>query len=485
MKPLSLRVRVFALLVIVVTVIAATVSAGAYLAIRNVYLGHIDRMLEIMARAALAELDEPQAAAKLARDIRVITRSPWKGTGTHFRLWLEGQSDDLASSMPKGTQKVRFLWDLPDSARPKPEGQRFLDLQQKKKHYRAIWVRPSSDRDDVNVVIAHPSSYEHRRLNELLLLLIGVTGGLILLTSLLVAPLVYLAIRPISQTAERITGITHQNLASHDLDHLRVPAELEPFVLAVSGLLSELDGVLDRYKQFTANAAHELRTPLALAESSLHLASEEALRPEEHRQAIIEALSDMERMGELIRQLLLLAEVDELGQVPEPADFALDAMLYELAAGFDRRAAQAGGHVVCDALAPVCVLGNEELIRQLFANLLDNAVKHGSPGRTVRLRLECSSDETCVAAVENEGGELSEASLSQLFDRFHRGESARRLKTHGSGLGLAIAFQIALLHGGEIWATTSPGRRTVFCVRLPCSLRGDDDRSSSGTSSEP
>jgi len=477
LKQVSIRLRVLALLTIAVTIIAATASACAYVAIRNVYLGHIDRMLEVMARAALVELDEPQSAAKLTSDLRVITESPWKGTGTHFRLWREGTSDDLASSMPRDAKKARFLWDLPDSGKPEPDESSFLDLQQKKKHYRAIWVRHSSDRNDVNVLIAHPSSYEHRRLNELLMLLIGVTGGLILLTSLLVIPLVHLAIRPISQTARRITGITHENLGGQDLENLRTPSELEPFVLAVSRLLSRLDGVLDRYKQFTANASHELRTPLTLAQSTLQLASEEAQRPEEYQQAIGEALSDLERMGELTRHLLLLAEVDELNEIPEPSDFALDAMLYELAASFDRPTAKAHGRIVCDAIAPVCVLGNEKLIRQLFANLLDNAVKHSSPGGHVRLRVECSSGKTCLASVENEGGELSEEALSQIFDRFHRGESARRLKTHGSGLGLAIAQQIALLHGGEVWATTSPGQRTVFYVRLPCSLRVDDDQS--------
>ena len=134
--------------------------------------------------------------------------------------------------------------------------------------------------------------------------------------------------------------------------------------------------------------------------------------------------------------------------------------------------------------APVCVLGNEDQIRQFFANIPDNAIKHGPPGGTIPPHLEFSSGETRVAAVENEGGELPEASLSQLFDRFHRGESARRLKTHGSGLGLAIAHQIALLHGGEVWATTRPGQRTVFCVRLPCSLRVDCDPSSSGLSAD-
>ena len=475
MKPLSLRTRVVLLTVGLAAALLAAASASVYVAIRNVYLGHIDRMLKIMAKAVAADLDETHDPAELSARALAVTESPWKGTGTHFRIWQQGRAGDLASSMARGTRKAQFLWDLPDSAAPEPGESRFLDLRQKKKDYRAIWVRHRPAQNEFHLLIAHPSGYEHRRLRELLGLLAAVNAGLILLAVLLATPLVHLAIRPISRTAELVAGVSHRDPASHDLQDLRVPRELEPFVHAVSQLLSRLSEALDRYRQFTANASHELRTPLSLAESTLQLASGEARRPEEYRRAITEALSDLERMGKLIGQLLLLAEVDELSEVPDPADFALDGTLSELAAAFDLRVAAAGGHVVCNALAPVCVCGSEELIHQLFANLLDNALKHGPTGGTVRLRLDYASDATCLAAVEDEGGGLPEAFLSHLFERFQRGEHAQDGKACGSGLGLAIARQIALLHGGEVWATTSPGHRTVFCVRLPCSLRPGDE----------
>jgi len=475
-RPPSLRNRLVLLVVALSAVLLGAASVSAYVAIRNVYLGHIDRMLAIMANAVAAELDDTDDPAELAAEARAVTESPWKGTGTHFRIWRDGQPDDLAASMPKDARKVQFLRELTGSAGPAPDERQYLDLKQKKKDYRAIWVRHRSSRGDFHVLIAHPSSYEHRRLRDLLGLLAAVDGGLVLLAVLLAGPLVRLAVRPITRTAERVAGVSHRSPADPGLQRLRVPVELEPFVRAVRQLLSRLHEVLDRHKQFTANASHELRTPLSLAQSTLQLVCEEGCSPEDYRRAVAEALGDLERMGELMRQLLLLAEVDGLREIPEPAEIALDAVLGELAAAYELRATQAGGHVVCDALAPVCVRGSEELIRQMFANLLDNALKHGPKGGTVRLRLEYTSGGTCLAAVEDEGGGLAEESLSLLFDRFHREGAARQRGTPGSGLGLAIAKQIALLHGGEIWAATSPGRRTTFCVRLPCSVRVGDDR---------
>jgi len=194
-RPLSLRTRVVLLVVVFVAILLAAASVSAYIAIRNVYLGHIDRMLAIMAKAVASELDETADATDLARKARSVTESPWKGTGTHFRIWQHGQADDLASSMARGTRKVQFLWNLPDPAGPEPGQRRFLDLRQKKKDYRAVWVRHRSPHGDFHLLIAHPGSYEHRRLRELLGLLAAVNGGLILLAILLAAPLVHLAIR--------------------------------------------------------------------------------------------------------------------------------------------------------------------------------------------------------------------------------------------------------------------------------------------------
>ena len=485
MRPLSLRTRLVLLVAVFVSVLLGVSSVSAYIAIRNVYLGHIDRMLTIMAKAVANELEETSDPNELARTARAVTESPWKGTGTHFRVWRDGQEDDLASSLPKGMRKVQFLWNLPDLTGPEPGQSRLMDLRQKKKDYRALRTRCRTPRGDFHVVIAHPSSYEHRRLRDLLTLLVVMNGGLILLAILLATPLVHLTIRPVSRTAELVAGVSHRDPGSHDLQRLRVPRELEPFVLAVSQLLARLNGVLDRYKQFTANASHELRTPISLAESSLQLASGEGVPPEQTHQAIAEALEDLGRMEELIGQLLLLAEVDELCEVPAPEEFALDAVLGELAADFDRRAAAAGGHVVCDPLAPVCIRGSERLVRQLFANLLDNALKHGPAGGTIRLRLEGASDGTCLAAVEDEGGTSPEDSLTKLFDRFHRGQPSRRQGIRGSGLGLAIARQIALLHGGEIWATSTPRHRTVLSVRLPCVFRSGEGDAANPACAKP
>ncbi len=474
MKTLSLKWRLSILVILAVTVVVATVSATAYLRIRKTYLGHLDRMLEIMGNAVLARLDEPQGPGDLEAACRLITQSPWRGTGTHFRVWAEGAASDLASSVPAPGKKAPFLWDLPAADRPAPDEVAFLDAQDKKKHYRVLWRRLSTAQGDVNVVIAHPSSYEHRRLDEVLATLLLVGGGLIVATAVLGTWLVFLAIRPIRRTTARLAQITGENLGPQALADLSVPRELTPFVGSVADLLSRLDKTLQQQKQFAADASHELRTPLSLAQSTLQLAVSKDRDAAECRAAIREALEDLDRMQRLIQQLLTLARIDRAPGVANAVDICLDALLLELAAACHARASDRGGKVAPGDLAPCTVRGNEEMLTLLFTNLLDNAVTYGPPGGTVRVTLEHGPGDCCTAAVQDDGGGIPPEALPRLFDRFYRVESSRDRHAAGAGLGLAIARAVAVRHGGDIWATSSPGTRTTFHVRLPCTLRPPD-----------
>ncbi|KPJ70113.1 MAG: hypothetical protein AMS14_11125 [Planctomycetes bacterium DG_20] len=474
MKPISLRWRIRLLVTLVVMTVVTAVSATSYLRFRTAYLGHIDRMLEIMSKGILTELDEPQDPRELADKVRLITDSPWRGPETHFRLWVEGDDADLAASVPARGKKAPFLWDLQDVGPPEGEAPVFFSLTDKKKHFRALWTRHAGAYGNVNILVAHPSSFEHRRLNELLVMLLVVGGGLILAGATLGAWLVLLGLRPLGAAASRLAGITDANLGKQHLSDLAVPTELEPVVHEVACLLERLDAALAQQKQFVADASHELRTPLTLAQSTLQLANSKDRGVPEYRKAVEETLADLDRMEWLIHQLLTLARIDRLGRVPEPVDLCLDAMLQELAIEHHARASEHGGEVVATDLAPCVVHGNEEMLALLFSNLLDNAITYGPPGGTVRIGLEYGPDACCTAAIQDEGGNIPPEAMPHLFDRFYRVESSRHRNTGGAGLGLAIARQVAVQHGGDLWATSTPGTSTTFHVRLPCERRCDD-----------
>jgi signal transduction histidine kinase len=121
---------------------------------------------------------------------------------------------------------------------------------------------------------------------------------------------------------------------------------------------------------------------------------------------------------------------------------------------------------VHEGLAECVVRGDEVLLRQIFTVLLDNALHYGPPGGTIRIRLACGPDAQCLAEIEDEGGSLRLDELERVFDRFYRGEASRNRNPTGAGLGLCIARQAARRHGGDVWASSSPGPRTTFHARL-------------------
>ncbi len=467
MSRLSLTWRISLQLSLVVCLTVGAACAIAYVQLRAVYLGHLDRMLRIMARGVLTQLDEPRSPQELQAELRLITESPWRGTGTHYRVWFEGRDDDLVASVPPGGKKARFLWEPPTATAPQTGETVEFDAREKKKHFRLLWLRHATGQRTVNVIVAHPSSYEHRRLTEVFWALLGVGIGSILIGTAAGAWLVSRALRPIRQVAWSLSRLSHDNLRPDNLQQVRVPRELRPFVAETRRLLERLDVAIRRLKQFTSDASHELRTPLAVVRSTLELARSARRSPAEYEQAIDETLEDLERLESLLEQLLLLARLEEDG-LSDMEDLALDELLRGLAGKLNAvQGTRNAYRIVCEHLSPCRVRGSEQLLAGLFRNLLDNAVKYGPSEGRIHVRLDLGPDAACTVAIQDDGGGIAPDELPHLFDRFYRARDRRGGQRRGAGLGLPIARSIACRHGGDVWATCSPEKRTTFFVRLP------------------
>ena len=314
-----------------------------------------------------------------------------------------------------------------------------------------------------------PTSVHHveHEMAEFLKVLL-VEGACMVIGGTVLGTLIVLwGLRPIRRTADRLRGITHRNLGRERLEDVRAPSELGPFIASVSEMLARLNQVLERQRQFTADASHELRTPLALAKSTLQAARTRPRDPAAYRQAIDETLGDLDRMERLMCQLLVLARMDESDRAPEAADVPLDAVLARVAAEGGAAAVQAGSRVVLEAAPPLRVRGSEEQLVQLFGNLVENAVVHGPPGGPVRILLSDEGNGRCAVCIHDEGGAIPPEVLPHLFDRFYRSDASRTRTTGGAGLGLAIAREIARRHGGDIVITSSPATGTRVVVSLP------------------
>jgi two-component system OmpR family sensor kinase len=261
------------------------------------------------------------------------------------------------------------------------------------------------------------------------------------LMGLLIWRLVGQEMKVLESTASAVARRTPESL--EPIATRSVPAEIQPLVLALNGLLGRLGAALSRQRQFIADAAHELRTPLTALKLQLQLA-ERARDIAEREKAHAMLGEGIARAVRLVEQLLALARLDP--DAPAKRD-AIDLASLALAVVevHNARAVEAGLALEADAGEPVPVRGDHAALETLVDNLVDNALRYTRAGRVlVRVR---SVGHGAILEVEDTGPGIAPAERQRVFDRFYRGESA---PTGGTGLGLAIVKRIAERHGASV-----------------------------------
>jgi heavy metal sensor kinase len=251
--------------------------------------------------------------------------------------------------------------------------------------------------------------------------------------------------------------------------HERVPCggsgdELDQLAGTFNGLLDRLATHLDRQRAFVANAAHELRSPLAALRASAEVALGQDRSPEEYRERLADIVEECDGLGVLVNQLLILAE-GEAGLVRTPSRFALDQIAGRVVAMFEG-VAEMRGISLAGELEPVSMWGSDIHLRQVLSNLVDNALKFTPPGGSVRVRVHFAGGRACVE-VRDTGAGMSEEERSRVFERFYRADPSRKRDPGGSGLGLSICQALVHAHGGSIDVESRPGEGTCVKVSLP------------------
>ena len=468
MRPISLRWRVSFVVTGAILFAFALNAVVAYLEMKEALIGSIDRTLQSMATSTLAVLENSQINAATEAEVSAIA-----GVSTHrpascFRIWVDGNSTDLLAGYGDPAEQGKLLTASSLAhATPPPLGNYTLFSEgEAKKEYRAIWMRSRIRENEVNVVIAVSSRHAYSELAEQGSLLLILGGSVILITIVGTMFLVGLGLRPITQTAQALHAVTERNVGDTRISSDTAPVELRPFVRAVSDMLARLAYALTEQKRFVSDASHELRTPLTVARSTIDAALVKERTPAEYRNTLGEVREDLDRMGAMAEALLLLARLDETTPARELETFDLASLLEDLARRYETKAAQAGGCLNL-ALHPLNMRGDEAQISRLFSNLIDNAIQHGPKGGPVSVSITDEGDDVVVVYVHDEGGSIPAEELPHIFERFYRADRSRSRATGGVGLGLSIAKEIALRHGGDITAMSSPEAGTSFCVRLP------------------
>ena len=250
--------------------------------------------------------------------------------------------------------------------------------------------------------------------------------------------------------------------------------EIARLVVTLNGMLARLEQSFAGLRRFTADASHELKTPLMVLRAGVERGLTHPKTPPEVLQALDETLAQINQMTEMVDNLLTLARADE-GRAPLAVE---EADLRELVADVSETAGMLGESaevcVTTDIPAgPVRLAVDRHRIRELLLNLVTNAIKYTPAGGTVGLSLSEAADAVTLA-VSDSGIGIAPGDLPHIFDRFWRADPARSRtgERAGTGLGLAITKWIAEAHGGTITVQSRPGRGTLFTVRLPRNGRG-------------
>lgn len=277
--------------------------------------------------------------------------------------------------------------------------------------------------------------------------------------------LVRRAIRPIANIAETATHI-HSTTLGERIDLAGLPAELLALAGAFNEMLDRLKISFERLAQFSADIAHELRTPLYILRGEAEVAASQARTPEEYREVIDSALEEYEKLSRLIDNLLFLARAENPATQIARQPIDVSAELERLRDYYETSAAEAQVRLSVAAPPKVVASVDAKLLQLALGNLVENALAHTPPGGDIKMSL-AEADGWLTIEVADTGAGIEARHLPHLFDRFYRVDAARHSSKAGNvGLGLAIVKSIATLHNGTVSITSQPGMGTKMTLRL-------------------
>jgi heavy metal sensor kinase len=327
-----------------------------------------------------------------------------------------------------------------------------------------VHTRPRAFGDRTLVlVVATPVSdvlREQREVQEAMMigipivLLLAAAGGLWLAS---------VGLRPITDMAGRAARIAPTGL--EDLGQTDRTDELGQLATAFNGLVARLRATLQTQRQFMADASHELRTPVSVvrATSDVTLSRDHRDEPE-YREALAIVGGQAQRLGRLVEDMLVLARADAGGYPLRPVDLYLDEVVAECRRAVDVLATERGVAIRAAGSPDIPFRGDEDLLRRLVLNVLQNAVQHTPTGGSVAVDIHQEPAAVRIR-VTDEGPGIPAGDQQRIFDRFVQLDAARR--GQGAGLGLPIARWIAEAHEGTLVLEHSGPGGSTFCVWLP------------------
>ena len=332
---------------------------------------------------------------------------------------------------------------------------------------RMYWVaslaRSGQDGSVVEVLAGHPLASEVQMVRSVRDRALWSTLAAMLVSTGLVWLVLRHGLRPLHRAAAQAALINPINLAIRLPEH-DAPLELQQMVAVFNEMLDRIAVGYERLSQFSADLAHEIRTPVGALIGQTQVALNRTRSPDEYQQVLESNLEELNRLRLIIDNILFLAQADHAALEIARAPLAMADELQRIADYFEGPADEAGLRFTVQASGSALV--NAPLCGRAIHNLVVNALRYSRPDTTIRL-IGQQDEAGATIAVENDGVPIPAGQLERLFDRFYRADAARGRPADSSGLGLAIVKAIMGLHGGEARALSTPEGTIRFELRFP------------------
>lgn len=436
-------------------------AAGTWVAMRHSLYASVDESLRDRAEGVRRFMDA-QIEALSIEEIRdeFKEHSVLGPAGDLFQV-CDAKGEWLYRSAALESAQVPILFPQEVSAKPRYEI-RVIENAPLRLFSREVVVRGHP----YTVQIAAPMHEIDEALEDFRWMLLFLAPGLLAVASLGGYWLSGRALNPVDAITRAARNISAQSL-NQRLDVPVTGDELQRLSETLNEMLDRLEDSFQRVTRFTADASHELRTPIALIRATSEFALRRTRSSEEYETALRQVLGESERTSALIENLLTLARADSGSEFLDRQRLDLLQLLRETAAQGETLALGRGIHFAFEAdSTPLTILGDGPALRRLILILLDNAVKYTPEGGEIALRV-AGDRESVRIEIRDTGLGIAKNDLPHIFERFYRADAARSRETGGAGLGLAIAKWIVERHDGHIEAESEFGKGSTFRIRLP------------------
>jgi heavy metal sensor kinase len=306
------------------------------------------------------------------------------------------------------------------------------------------FVRKNLSRFRNNILIALP-----------IILVLGALGGWVLARR---------SLSPIGYIASKAQNITSENL-SRRLTPRGTDDEMDDLIRTINEMIARLESSFKRMAEFTADASHELKTPICAMRGEAEVLLLKERKGEEYQEGLVHFIEQFDRLNQMINDLILLSKFDATQVELKMAPLRLDLLIKDLCNLFQVLAEQNNIALEMGTIEEVTVLGDKVRLQQLFTNLIDNAIKYTSKG-SIHVTVE-KNESAALVKIEDTGIGIPKEEQERIFRRFYRADKSRSRETGGVGLGLSIAEWIVHAHHGRIEIESELNKGSTFTVYLP------------------